>query len=444
MRTSPYRPQGNSVVERLNRTLGASLRAMLIGQTQLEWDKLLPQIMRGIRATPHSTTLETPNYMMTGRELRLPDSVTLQEPCEKPMLHTEFAVDIKQRMEEAGEKLRSQQFAIRQEEGEEPNLYMKGDLVWLKSHMKKKGENPKLAPKYVGIYEIVEVLPYHTYRVRKDGKETVQHEGRIKLHVEHAGVETDGNTLVASTNKPEEDFEVTDVQDIMEDHAIWKEETQGVKQKHTKSESTSQVWVQAKPFVPKNTVEVKKNECQAKTGEYNDLAFEESNVQEPKPYAETCELEGFGDSDMASSSGSGTVMREIKDEPSEQQQEMPKETNNQPKSGNNKGKHVEVTHHCPLRRSTRLKGAPAGLTDFIVQLNKFAITDVENRNKYRKQLIICIGKPYGNTLRNLQPARDSSWKMVSDWTDGIGSTGYGVHLNDCRHRIKRRQLRKKL
>ena len=80
------------------------------------------------------------------------------------------------------------------------------------------------------------------------------------------------------------------------------------------------------------------------------------------------------------------------DEPSEQQQDMPKEINNQPKSGNNKGKHVEVTHHCPLRRSTRLKGAPAGLTDFIVQLNKFAITDVENRNKYRKQLITCIGK----------------------------------------------------
>ena len=61
--------------------------------------------------------------------------MTLQEPYEKPMLHTEFAADIKQRMEEAGEKLRSQQFAIRQEEGEEPNLYMKGDLVWLKSHM---------------------------------------------------------------------------------------------------------------------------------------------------------------------------------------------------------------------------------------------------------------------------------------------------------------------
>ena len=71
-------------------------------------------------------------------------------------------------------------------------------------------------------------------------------------------METDRNTLVANTNRPEEDFKATDVQDIMEDHAIWKEETPGVKQKHTKSDSKSQVWVQAKPFVPKNTVVVKK------------------------------------------------------------------------------------------------------------------------------------------------------------------------------------------
>ena len=61
--------------------------------------------------------------MMTGRELRLPEYVTLQGPCEKPMLHTKFTVDIKQSMEEAAEKLRSQQFAIPQENGEKSNLH---------------------------------------------------------------------------------------------------------------------------------------------------------------------------------------------------------------------------------------------------------------------------------------------------------------------------------
>ena len=78
-RSSPYRPQANSVVGRLNRTLGASLRAMLIGHSQDEWDLMLPKIMRSLRATPHAVTGETPNYLMLGRETRLPDSVTLEE-----------------------------------------------------------------------------------------------------------------------------------------------------------------------------------------------------------------------------------------------------------------------------------------------------------------------------------------------------------------------------
>ena len=98
-------------------------------------------------------------------------------------------------------------------------------------------------------------------------------------------------------------------------------------------------------------------------------------------------------------------MRETKDEPREQQQEMPRETNSQPKIGKNKGKHVEVTHYCPLRRSARLRGAPAGLTDLIVLLHKIAIIDVENRNKYRKQLMICTREPYGNTLGKPSPSK---------------------------------------
>ena len=52
---------------------------MLIGHSQDKWDLMLPQIMRSLRATPHAVTGETPNYLMLGRETRLPDSVTLEE-----------------------------------------------------------------------------------------------------------------------------------------------------------------------------------------------------------------------------------------------------------------------------------------------------------------------------------------------------------------------------
>ena len=169
-RTSPYRPQANSVVERLNRTLGASLRALLINPPQENWDLLLPSIMRGVRATPHRITGETPNYLMLGRETKLPGVLISATPLEEETTINDYAIQLKERMIYAGDRLRAQQYEIRQEESEEPSLYMVGDQVWLKSYNKKKGVNPKLAPKYQGPYEITEVLAYHTYRVRKDGK----------------------------------------------------------------------------------------------------------------------------------------------------------------------------------------------------------------------------------------------------------------------------------
>ena len=70
--TTPYHPQANGVVERGNRDLGDMLRSMLLGRDEEDWDLLLPQIMRTIRASPHKQTGETANFMMLGRER--PDS----------------------------------------------------------------------------------------------------------------------------------------------------------------------------------------------------------------------------------------------------------------------------------------------------------------------------------------------------------------------------------
>jgi hypothetical protein len=57
--------------------------------------------------------------------------------------------------------------------------------VWLKSKQRKNGmaNSKKLQPRFIGPFKIIEVLPYNTYRLSRNGKESVEHEGRIKLYV---------------------------------------------------------------------------------------------------------------------------------------------------------------------------------------------------------------------------------------------------------------------
>ena len=69
------------MVERGNRDLGDMLRSMLLGKDEEDWDLLLLQIMRTIRATPHKQTGETANFLMLERER--PDSSNTSCTCQR-------------------------------------------------------------------------------------------------------------------------------------------------------------------------------------------------------------------------------------------------------------------------------------------------------------------------------------------------------------------------
>lgn len=71
--TTPYHYLANGNVERNDRLLGDSLRALLVKEGEEEWDKLLPQLMRTYRASPHTTTGETAHVLMFGTEFKIPD-----------------------------------------------------------------------------------------------------------------------------------------------------------------------------------------------------------------------------------------------------------------------------------------------------------------------------------------------------------------------------------
>ena len=222
-RTAPYTPTGNSVVERGNRVLGSSLRALLLQHEHEEWDQILASLTRALRATPHTITGETANYLMLGREVRLPESLTCPEVLSDETELHQYAEDLKRRMEVAHQHIvQQQQQTLRTEASEEPPLYLVGDRVWLKSFYKRKGKSQKLMPKYIGPYTIHEVLPHHTYRMERSGKYSIQHEGRIKLlqettqvdqttqplqpstHTSHHQTDTDSPTVSSNTTVTEE------------------------------------------------------------------------------------------------------------------------------------------------------------------------------------------------------------------------------------------------
>jgi transposase InsO family protein len=181
-RTTPYHPQANGMVERNNRGLGDSLRSLLLNQGQDEWDLLLPQVMRAFRGTPHTVTKETANYMMFGRELRLPDQINSHPPQLEVDSTQQYAVDIHKRMETAQALLRSQQQEVRDGDSEEPLMFKKGDWVLMVNKRRRKGQNPKLQPKFVGPYEVPESYPSHTYKLERQNQVSVQNEGRLKMY----------------------------------------------------------------------------------------------------------------------------------------------------------------------------------------------------------------------------------------------------------------------
>ena len=178
-RTTPYHPQGNGVVECNNRMLGDALQSLLLGRGQEEWDTILPQVMRAYCSTPHTSTGETANILMLGRETWDLDHLTYHVPEQNNSVH-EYVNELVEWMRAAYEMLREKQWQVRREDSEEPPLYQARDWVWMVNHRRRCGQAAKLQPKFVGPYVVVEAMPNRTYKIERSGQVSIQNEARLK------------------------------------------------------------------------------------------------------------------------------------------------------------------------------------------------------------------------------------------------------------------------
>ena len=90
IKTSPYHPQTDGLVERFNQTLKSMLRKTA-NQEGKDWDQLIPYLLFAYREVPQSSTGFSPFELMYGRQVRGPLDV-LKETWESSKKSTESVV----------------------------------------------------------------------------------------------------------------------------------------------------------------------------------------------------------------------------------------------------------------------------------------------------------------------------------------------------------------
>ena len=76
IRTSPYEASTNGITERFHLTLNAML-AKCVQENQRDWDRWVQPVMAAYRATRHSSTSMTPNFVIFGRENVMPADLVM-------------------------------------------------------------------------------------------------------------------------------------------------------------------------------------------------------------------------------------------------------------------------------------------------------------------------------------------------------------------------------
>ncbi len=235
--SDPYRPQGNSGVERLNRTMAESL-TKLVDNHPKSWPDFLPEVQLAYNAATHSSTGITPYELVFRAHPRTKlDIVAEQLSSETVDNHTAL---LEERGEEIYETARAQDTDSSRQRVEKYNQNTKpfqplreGDKVWIKK-MKKK----TFTDHWEGPFAIIRPKSKKgtSYIVRRVGgtKTRTVHYNNLKPYLI-----TKGPQRAQSLNK----------RDKMED--TFNESQEGMVNEYSEESSTSESELEGEPDPPR-------------------------------------------------------------------------------------------------------------------------------------------------------------------------------------------------
>ena len=175
IRTSPYHPQSNGMLERFHRVLNSML-AKVIDEDQRNWPDHLPTVMAAYRASVHEATGFSPNRLILGREARLPVDLVFGVPPDREQTVRSYD----QFVDEQAERMYNDFQTVRENLGRMAQLRMDkyiikrnvpplsvGDKVWYFCPRRKSNRSPKWQNFYTGPYEVVRIIDSHVIVIRR-------------------------------------------------------------------------------------------------------------------------------------------------------------------------------------------------------------------------------------------------------------------------------------
>jgi hypothetical protein len=173
-RTTPLHPQSDGQTERMNRTL-LDVLAKLTRDNPNNWDNMLAYAMSAYRSSVHSTTNETPNRLMLGREVSTPATLLAPAPPNNPLknawvdsLHRRFQEAYKAVLETTRQAHRVQKAVY--DRRAKLFCYEPGNKVWLYDPKPRRNKIAKLdAEKWDGPYVVQIKISGAVYLIKKEG-----------------------------------------------------------------------------------------------------------------------------------------------------------------------------------------------------------------------------------------------------------------------------------
>jgi transposase InsO family protein len=162
--TVTYHPQANGEIERFHKTLQNMLALNIPNRDHSRWDDALPICLMAYNASVHTSTSETPFYLMHGFDPQLPDDPAILNTTstlyDTPESYKTFVISTLQNVwtqcantiEQAQERQKRQY----DKKSRDPK-FQNQELVWVHHPIISKQDSHKLAHKWHGPYRIIEV-----------------------------------------------------------------------------------------------------------------------------------------------------------------------------------------------------------------------------------------------------------------------------------------------